>query len=61
MFALIFWLKDHNTSIVAVEDLHPNVEEGQTTSVRYSQDNKMYKGKVVKKSCKYYSVLSYYK
>ena len=52
MYVLIFWTKDKSVSVVNESDLRNNVEEGETTSVRYT-DNKFYKGKVVKKSCKF--------
>ena len=47
-YALIFWLKDKNISVIDVEDLNSNKEEGETTRVRYT-DNKVYEGKIVKK------------
>uniref|UniRef100_A0ABD2X9C8 Tudor domain-containing protein n=1 Tax=Trichogramma kaykai TaxID=54128 RepID=A0ABD2X9C8_9HYME len=49
MFALVFWTKTKNVSVVKAEQLQPDVAEGAETSVKYS-DGKNYSAKVVRKS-----------
>ena len=52
MYVLVFWVRSKTRSIVDEGDLYPNMEEGGTTSVKYT-DNKKYKAKILKKSRKF--------
>lgn len=52
MYALVFWTKCKTRSVVSENDLLPNVQEGETTFVRY-EDGKKYKAKIVKKNRKF--------
>ncbi|KAL7294351.1 hypothetical protein TKK_0012359 [Trichogramma kaykai] len=49
MFVLVFWKKTRDVSVVKIDQLQTNVDEGKKTAVRYS-DGQMYKALVVKKS-----------
>ncbi|KAL7305192.1 hypothetical protein TKK_0002582 [Trichogramma kaykai] len=49
MFVLVFWKKTRDVSVVKIDQLQTNVDEGKETAVKYS-DGQMYEALVVKKS-----------
>lgn len=48
MYALVFWIKSKNFSVINDEELIPNKEENEETSAKYGKD--LYRVKVLKKS-----------
>ena len=52
MYALVFWVKTKMRSVVKISDLLPEKEEGEVTSVKYT-DGRLYEAKIVRKSGKF--------